>query len=110
VYSSKCNDGLVDFEKDESEFGVNMQPIAKKVKGGTDCYENKFRDTPNVPPDFDPTPVLRKRVRCNNCLCCRLPDCGECPSCLDKIKFGGSAFKSSLRSCLQRKCKQVSQK
>ncbi len=43
-----------------------------------------------------------KLVRCNSCDPCLRDDCGECDSCKDKKKFGGSGMLK--RSCIYREC------
>jgi len=58
------------------------------------------------------TPQLLKRrsgkgrhvrfVRCNQCYYCSRKDCGKCPSCKDKRKFGGEGKKK--QACLLRQC------
>ena len=58
------------------------------------------------------TPQLLKRstgkgkhvrfLRCNNCVYCTRKDCGECPNCLDKPRYGGEGKKK--QACLKRQC------
>lgn len=58
------------------------------------------------------TPQLLKRrtgsgrhvrlVRCGKCFWCTRKDCGKCPTCKDKRKFGGEGKKK--QACLFRQC------
>jgi len=47
----------------------------------------------------------KKVVRCNKCVPCRREDCGECKSCQDKKKFGGSGVLK--QPCIHRKCENL---
>ena len=45
----------------------------------------------------------RKRTRCGDCDGCQISeDCGTCPNCLDKPKFGGPGKKKQC--CIKKKC------
>ena len=44
----------------------------------------------------------RKRIRCGTCEQCNRPDCGECPNCKDKLKFGGTGRKR--QACVSKRC------
>ncbi len=47
----------------------------------------------------------KKLVRCMKCDACLRDDCGECESCKDKKKFGGSGMLK--RSCIHRECENL---
>ncbi len=47
-------------------------------------------------------PSRKKRSRCGRCVGCLNPDCGVCPHCLDKPKFGGPGKRRT--KCKERKC------
>lgn len=47
----------------------------------------------------------RRRTRCKNCEACKQSDCGECPFCLDMVKFGGPG--KAKQTCVMRQCLQV---
>ena len=50
-------------------------------------------------------PVKVDRVlRCGGCEGCRRGDCGRCPNCRDKPKFGGAGVKK--QACQHRRCSQ----
>ena len=50
-------------------------------------------------------PVKVDRVlRCGGCEGCRRGDCGRCPNCRDKPKFGGAGVKK--QACQHRRCLQ----
>ncbi|XKL65132.1 hypothetical protein PGB90_005218 [Kerria lacca] len=46
----------------------------------------------------------RRRTRCKNCEACKQSDCGECPFCLDMVKFGGPG--KAKQTCVMRQCLQ----
>lgn len=58
------------------------------------------------------TPQLLKRrsgsgrhvrlLRCGKCFWCMRNDCGKCPTCKDKRKFGGEGKKK--QACMFRQC------
>ena len=60
----------------------------------------------------DPRPTPPKRgvvkvdrvLRCGACEGCRRADCGRCPNCRDKPKFGGAGVKK--QACNHRRCLQ----
>ena len=54
----------------------------------------------NTTTNLDKQKNTRKLKRCNDCLICRMPDCGKCIACSDKPKFGGSGIRK--QSCNQR--------
>ncbi|MBN38147.1 MAG: hypothetical protein CMI29_06720 [Opitutae bacterium] len=41
-------------------------------------------------------------LRCGKCYWCMRRDCGKCPTCKDKRKFGGEGKKK--KACLFRQC------
>jgi len=43
-------------------------------------------------------------MRCKDCAGCLKPDCGMCPNCLEKPKFGGNG--SRKKQCYGRKCQE----
>ena len=49
-----------------------------------------------------------KTMRCNSCTGCQRMDCGRCPNCRDKPKFGGAGVKK--QSCIHRMCLTVQAK
>jgi hypothetical protein len=46
--------------------------------------------------------ISRKRARCGSCDACQQDDCGKCPFCRDKTKFGGPGKKK--KACIHRRC------
>ena len=63
------------------------------------------------PPEQAPTPSGKRAVvkvdrvlRCGSCEGCRRADCGRCPNCRDKPKFGGAGVKK--QACQHRRCLQ----
>jgi hypothetical protein len=56
-------------------------------------------------PKSSPAATKKKKgtlVRCNECDPCLKDDCGDCSSCKDKKKFGGTG--ELKRSCIHREC------
>ena len=43
-----------------------------------------------------------RRTKCGLCEKCSRPDCGECPPCKDKLKFGGKGRR--CRACTAKRC------
>ncbi|KAL3893213.1 MAG: hypothetical protein SGPRY_014386 [Prymnesium sp.] len=63
-------------------------------------------EVPTPPPSAGKrTSVKIDRVlRCGSCEGCRRADCGRCPNCRDKPKFGGAGVKK--QACQHRRCLQ----
>ena len=47
----------------------------------------------------------KRRSRCGECEGCLAQDCGQCPYCADKPKFGGPGTKKQC--CAKRKCEST---
>ena len=62
--------------------------------------------TDSVPPSSGKRAVVKvdRVLRCGSCEGCRRADCGRCPNCRDKPKFGGGGVKK--QACQHRRCLQ----
>ncbi|XP_046403240.1 DNA (cytosine-5)-methyltransferase PliMCI-like isoform X2 [Ischnura elegans] len=70
-------------------------PLVKEV------FEMFFREQIDLKAEGKENLVCKKR-RCGICEACQQPDCGQCISCKDMVKFGGSG--RSKQACIARKC------
>ena len=61
---------------------------------------------PNTPNSASKRAVVKvdRVLRCGACEGCRRADCGRCPNCRDKPKFGGAGVKK--QACQHRRCLQ----
>ena len=50
----------------------------------------------------------QRRKRCKTCSGCTAKDCGKCPACKDKVKYGGSG--KSKQCCIKKKCINIASK
>ena len=51
--------------------------------------------------DADSSSNIGRKKRCGICEVCQQPDCGNCRSCKDMVKFGGSG--RAKQACLSRR-------
>ena len=71
------------------------------------CEEvSACEETIPAPPSTFKRPVVKvdRVLRCGSCEGCRRADCGRCPNCRDKPKFGGAGVKK--QACQHRRCLQ----
>lgn len=106
-------------DDDRSDLSVSGQPPALELPNAALSHGEKglasalSYDAKHFPPQQSPhTPGSSKRavvkvdrvLRCGACEGCRRADCGRCPNCRDKPKFGGAGVKK--QACQHRRCLQ----
>jgi len=120
--------------KRESESPSDAASLLMLLSAASESEPHSERSTPQLPPaacsvmppeellasfpssshqqSGDPRPTPPKRgvvkvdrvLRCGACEGCRRGDCGRCPNCRDKPKFGGAGVKK--QACNHRRCLQ----
>jgi hypothetical protein len=96
-----CNGGPPALSLPQSQLAAYGAPPAHKLQQihGTAGHQGSPAATPKRA-----VVKVDRVLRCGACEGCRRADCGRCPNCRDKPKFGGAGVKK--QACQHRRCLQ----